>query len=266
LVAALMSAAPVGQATAASPQPLNDAAHAIDAERLDQAQILIAQAIQTGARGPAVERLIADLAFAKADYALALGRYQLLLARSSSDAVLLERAGISALHVRDSGNAKRYLELAVEQPGASWRAWNARAALADRLADWDSADVAYSRAAELAPHRPEIANNIGWSYLIRGRWSDAVAFLERARKLDPASRRISDNLELARAAIGENLPQRGAGESDMDFAARLNDAGVVAQLQGQRGKAIAAFARAVAARSHWFDRAANNLQRAEAQE
>ena len=66
-------------------------------------------------------------------------------------------------------------------------------------------------------------------------------------------------LELARAALAENLPRRRAGESDSDWAARLNDAGVLAAAGGQRQRAIAAFAQAIEVRSRWYARAAENL-------
>ena len=99
--------------------------------------------------------------------------------------------------------------------------------------------------------------------LSRGRWNAALALLEQAVLLDPKSPRIANNLELARAAVSEDLPRRHDGESDDDWAARLNDAGVVAGIRGDRKRAIAAFAQAISARHHWFDRAANNLAAAE---
>jgi tetratricopeptide (TPR) repeat protein len=99
---------------------------------------------------------------------------------------------------------------------------------------------------------------------MRGRWQDAIAPLERAAALDAKSSRIADNLELARAAVAEGLPKRKPGENDESWAARLNDAGVVAQLRGDRKRAIAAFSQALQARNKWFDRAANNLSLAEA--
>jgi tetratricopeptide (TPR) repeat protein len=94
---------------------------------------------------------------------------------------------------------------------------------------------------------------------MRGGWQEALPLLEKAAALDPKARRIADNLELARAALAENLPRRRAGESDSDWAARLNDAGVLAVAGGQRQRAIAAFSQAIEANSQWFERAANNL-------
>ena len=115
----------------------------------------------------------------------------------------------------------------------------------------------------MADDRPEILNTHGWSLLARGRWSEALALLGQAAMLDPKSVRIANNLELAKAALSEDLPRRFNGENDASWAARLNDAGVVAGIRGDRKRAIAAFAQAISARHRWFERAANNLAVAE---
>ena len=135
---------------------------------------------------------------------------------------------------------------------------------ADLRGDWEVADLAYSRAQALKPDRAEAVNNLGWSLLLRGRWADALEQLERAAALNPKSKRIADNLDLARAAVSVDLPQRRPNESDSDWAARLNDAGVMARVRGDQQRAIAAFAQAIEARTQWFERAANNLALAQA--
>jgi Flp pilus assembly protein TadD len=150
-------------------------------------------------------------------------------------------------------------------PGASWEAWNALGVLADQSRDFEAADLAYSRAIGSAPDKAEIANNRGWSFMLRGDWQQAVVELERGHALDPSSKRIANNLELARAASAEALPLRLPSETDDEWAARLNDFGVVAMNKGDRDAAIAAFTQAIEARSVWFERAANNLKLAQSQ-
>ena len=98
--------------------------------------------------------------------------------------------------------------------------------------------------------------------LLRGDWSRAAVLFEQAAIRDPHSARINDNLELARAALASDLPKRRQGEDDKDWAARLNDAGVAAQIMGNKARAIAAFSQALEARSTWYERAANNLKAA----
>ena len=255
----ILLAAAVVAAAALPAEPLSEAAHAIEAGRLDQARIMISDAVKAGAKGDSVDRLLADLAFEFGDFQSALVRYGALLGTHSGDLGLAERAGIAAIRTGDVARAAILLERATTSPTASWRAWNARGVAADLRGDWTVADLSYSKALALNPDRPETVNNFGWSLLLRGRWAEAVDQFERAAALDPKRKRIADNLDLARAAASQDLPQRRPGESDGDWAARLNDAGVMARVRGDQKRAIAAFAQAIEARSQWFERAANNL-------
>ena len=258
LAATLAGASPTAQ-------PLSEAAHAIAAGRLEQARLMIGNAVKAGAKGDAVDRLLADLAFESGDFPTAIARYTALLAANSGDLLLAQRAGIAALRTGDLHQAAILLERGTKSPLASWQAWNARGVAADLRRDWEVADLAYAKAMALEPERANIVNNLGWSLLLRGRWREAVELLERAAALDPKSRRIADNLDLARTAMSEGLPSRRPGESDADWAARLNDAGVMARIRGEQKLAIAAFAQAIEARSQWFERAANNLALSQAQ-
>src|SRR4029078_3621039 len=103
--------------------------------------------------------------------------------------------------------ALQFINKAVEDPRASWRAWNARGVIADQQRDWAAADDAYAHAISLSPQRGEIANNMGWSQLLRGNWSDAAAYFERAAAtMGGASSRVANNLEIARAGEATRLP------------------------------------------------------------
>jgi Flp pilus assembly protein TadD len=257
--AALLAADPGGAG-------LGDVVQALQAGRLEQARIILDVAVKAGAQGDEVDRLLADLAFRSGDYAAALDRYQRLAALHPQEPLPFERAGIAAFRIGDLRRATAALTAAAALPGASWRTWNARGAVADLRRDWADADLAYDRASTLAPDRAEVLNNRGWSLVLRGEWLDALPLLERAGAMDLKSKRIADNLELARAALAEDLPRRRAGESDMDWASRLNDAGVAAAVGGDRQRAIAAFAQALVASAQWYERAANNLALVEGRE
>lgn len=257
LAAALASVAPPAQ-------PLTEAAHAINTGRLDQARTMIARAVASGSKGAPVERLIADLAFASGHIDEAFARYQALFAQNPKDLLLAERTGIAALKVGNTARATELLELSTASPATSWRGWNARGVLADLSHDWAAADAAYAQASKRSPEQAEIFNNMGWSKMLRGDWPDAMPLLLRSAQLDPKSRRIAANLELARTAVAEDLPRRMPRESDRDWAARLNDAGVLARLSGDKARAVAAFTQAIEARDVWYARAANNLRLAQA--
>lgn len=262
-IVAALSAAPM-PATAAAKPSLADAAQALEAGRLEQARLMIGQALSAGAKGPEVDRLLADMAFASGKNEEALARYLQLVESGAGQEFALERAGIAALKLGQFDQALPLIARATESAGASWRVWNARGVIADLQTDWATADTAYERAEMLAPDRAEVLSNRGWSQLLRGNWEGAVDLLKRAAKLMPASERTANNLELARAALANDLPPRQAGESGHDWARRLNDAGLAAQIMGNSTKAIAAFTQALEASGSWYARAANNLEAATA--
>ena len=98
LVAAMAAAQPTVAAPTAMPVPsLSDASQALEAGRLEQARLMVTRAMAGGAKGPELDRLLADLAFATGKDSEALARYD-QLAQSGVDKVrVAERAGIAAL-------------------------------------------------------------------------------------------------------------------------------------------------------------------------
>jgi Flp pilus assembly protein TadD len=259
LVAATVTAAP------AAPNVdirnlLSGAEHAIRVNRLDQAKVMVGRAIAAGASGSNLEHALADLAYASGKNVEALARYKELLKLAPSDQSLLEPAGIAALTLGNYDEAFALLSRATSAPAAGWRAWNALGVVADFRTDWQLADRCYAKASALSPREAAPVNNHGWSLLLRGKWNEALAVLETAVAMDAKSQRARDNLELARAALSADLPEREPGESASDWAARLNDAGVAAEILGDQKRATAAFSRALEASDTWYPRAANNLE------
>jgi len=254
----------LAEPVAVAPEPmavpsLSEASNAIEQGRLDQARAMLGSAVAVGAKGDPVDRLLADLEYASGNYAQALSYYQALLLRHPDDALLLERGGISALRLGKVSTATALLDRATRAAGAGWRAWNARGVAADRQGRWQEADAAYARARAIDPTQAAVANNRGWSMMLRGEWKQALVAFGEALRLNPALPRLANNLELARSALESDLSRRAVGESDDDYAARMNDAGVVAAAAGQQAKAKAAFAQAVELKSRWFTLAADNL-------
>ena len=256
---ALALAGPAPPPEPAAQLSLAEAGRAIAAGRLDQAKAMLSAAVAAGVKGDPVDRLLADLAYARGENEQALALYKALLTVHPDEALLLERGGIAALRLGRTNEATALLDRATRGPKSRWRSWNARGVAADRQGRWDEADAAYARAAEIDSKRAEVPNNVGWSLMLRGRWADALAAFERAAAIDPKLPRLANNLELARAALAADLPHRMQGENDSSFAARLNDAGVVAAANGQAKRAEAAFTQAIELKSRWYDRAADKL-------
>ncbi len=98
------------------------------------------------------------------------------------------------------GLAERYFRRAVEKGSTdktrTIEAWLGLAASYDRLHRFELADRAYAQALKLAGRVPEILNNQGFSYMLRGDYRRARVLLQEASAKDPANPHIRANLKL----------------------------------------------------------------------
>ena len=105
-------------------------------------------------------------------------------------------------HFRDGnfGLAERYFRRAAEKaPGNADRdaeAWLGLAATYDRLRRFDLADRGYAQVLKILGPTPEVLNNLGYSYLLRGDYRRARIKLVAARDRDPSNPYILNNLDL----------------------------------------------------------------------
>jgi tetratricopeptide (TPR) repeat protein len=96
----------------------------------------------------------------------------------------------------DFGLAERHFRRAVELHPRDLESWIGLAASYDRLRRWDLADRAYEQAMKIAGATPEILNNIGYSFMLRGDYRRARETLMQAQAQDPGNPYIRNNLEL----------------------------------------------------------------------
>jgi Flp pilus assembly protein TadD len=94
------------------------------------------------------------------------------------------------------GNAERHFRRAVEQSPRDLEAWVGLAASYDKLKRFDLADRAYAQAIRLGGPTPEILNNQGYSYMLRGDRRRARQTLLAAQAKDPNNPYIKNNLDL----------------------------------------------------------------------
>jgi hypothetical protein len=94
------------------------------------------------------------------------------------------------------GLAERYFRKAVEQHPRDAEAWLGLAAAYDRLKRFDLADRAYAQALNLVGATPEVLNNQGFSYMLRGDYRRARVTLLEAQAKAPDNRYIKNNLRL----------------------------------------------------------------------
>ena len=94
------------------------------------------------------------------------------------------------------GKAEQHFRKAVELHPRDAEAWVGLAASYDRLRRFDLADRAYRQAVKIIGLTPELLNNQGYSYMLRGDYRRARATLLAAWRKDPHSPYIKSNLEL----------------------------------------------------------------------
>jgi Tfp pilus assembly protein PilF len=110
-------------------------------------------------------------------------------------------------HFREGefGLAEKHFRRAVEKglPDArdAAEAWLGLAASYDRLRRFELADRAYARAIAIVGPAPEILNNQGYSYLMRGDYARSRVKLDAALAKDPGNPHILANLDLLDRAV-----------------------------------------------------------------
>jgi len=97
---------------------------------------------------------------------------------------------------RNYGLAEKHFRRAVEKLPRDGEAWLGLAASYDRLKRYELADRAYREALSIFGPRPEVINNIGYSYMLRGDLKRARAKFAEAQAKDPENPTIANNIAL----------------------------------------------------------------------
>ena len=98
------------------------------------------------------------------------------------------------------GLAEQHYRKAVELHPRDAESWVGLAASYDRLKRFDLADRAYAQAIRIIGATPELLNNQGFSYLLRGDYRRARATLLAAQAKAPDNPFIKNNLRLIEAS------------------------------------------------------------------
>jgi Tfp pilus assembly protein PilF len=108
--------------------------------------------------------------------------------------------GKKAYRANNFGMAERYFRRAAETHPRDAEAWLGLAAAYDRPRRFDLADRAYAQAIGILGPTPEIMNNQGFSYMLRGDYKRARATLTAAQRKDPRNKYVANNLALLEAS------------------------------------------------------------------
>jgi tetratricopeptide (TPR) repeat protein len=125
-------------------------------------------------------------------------RGEALLGNNPADDV---RLGKKHYREQNFGLAERHFRRAVEAAPQNAEAWMGLAASYDKLRRFDLADRAYSQAFAIRGATPELLNNHGYSYILRGDYKNARIKLAEAKSKDPNSKYIQNNIDLLEDSV-----------------------------------------------------------------
>jgi Flp pilus assembly protein TadD len=94
------------------------------------------------------------------------------------------------------GLAERHFRRAVEAHPNDGEAWLGLAASYDQLRRFELADRAYAEVTKIVGRSPEVLNNKGYSYILRGDYGRARQALMQAKAMDPSNQFVQNNLDL----------------------------------------------------------------------
>jgi Flp pilus assembly protein TadD len=109
--------------------------------------------------------------------------------------------GKKQFRANNFGIAARYFRRAVETHPRDAEAWVGLAASYDRLRRFDLADRAYRGAIGIIGETPEVLNNQGYSYMLRGYYAHARSTLLAAQAMDANNPYIRNNLALLKKSF-----------------------------------------------------------------
>jgi tetratricopeptide (TPR) repeat protein len=106
-------------------------------------------------------------------------------------------------HYRENnyGLAERHFRRSVEANPRNAEAWMGLAASYDKLRRFELADRAYEQAFAILGPVPELLNNHGYSYILRGDYKKARVKLMAAKAKDPSNPYIQNNIDLLEDSI-----------------------------------------------------------------
>lgn len=256
------------KAQASSVQPGMDAATrdalaadiqaALAEDRTVDAAALLDRAAVAGAQDARFMTLRGETSLARSDPEGALAAFRQATADPAWGARARQGEGLALSALGRSNAAMAALLAATKADPALWKAWNGLGREYDRKGDWPAAEAAYARALDASGRDALPLNNRGYSRLLQGRTQEAITDLVAALERKPDLAAARGNLRLALALQGDYARASARGAGGDDQAALLNNAGFVAVLRGDYGKAIALLDQASQTRGAYYPRAEAN--------
>lgn len=123
------------------------------------------------------------------------------------------------------------------------------------------AEPLHQKVLALEPNKPSGYNNLGFNYLLQGRYSEAIPLFSKALSIDPTNIRTKNNLATAFLLNNEELRALQLFETTLGKPAAYNNIGYLYMTQGSWDKSEKAFRKALELSPVFYMRAQQNLER-----
>jgi Flp pilus assembly protein TadD len=97
---------------------------------------------------------------------------------------------------RDYGHSASFYKRAVELSPKDPEGYVGLGASYDRLRRFDLSDRVYASLYAISGGTVQYYNNVGYSYLLRGKLNEAMTYFRKAEKLEPGNAVVTNNLQL----------------------------------------------------------------------
>ncbi|WP_417818944.1 tetratricopeptide repeat protein [Tritonibacter scottomollicae] len=233
---------------------------AIDGGRLVQASEMLAEMRKRplDVDHAELDILEAELALARKDDPRAIELFAKYLHRPEHLCRAKEGSGTALARSSDWETAIGLLADVTIKCPERWKAWNMMGITLAHFGKYRASKYAFDKALSRSENSPVVLNNLGYSLLVRQEYAEAAKIFEMAIAQRPENERFQNNLDIARAAMGE-APMKMARESRSRWIERLTNSGYAALLTGHKKAGTALLSQAVIGSSSMASKAAANL-------
>ncbi|MCV6612176.1 MAG: tetratricopeptide repeat protein [Amphritea sp.] len=211
---------------------------------------------------------IGDIHYQRNNFSTSYQAYQRALSIDENSALAHKGTGLILLHRKAYKMARESLITAAEllrqqqEFGAPIvESYIALGIINDILSDHDQALDYYQKADQLMPRNPKLQTNLGYSYYMQERWSEAEAAFNRALNADSQYKPAWKNLGLTYARQGRYGDALTALEQAMSTSEAYNDIGYICMITRRYQTAAFFFRKAIRSNPQYYELAQQNLLR-----
>ncbi len=228
--------------------------------KMDLAQLYYIKAFELAPTNIQVLQAMVDLYIKINQYELAEVSLKLMLKQQPTNINFIEQYGLLQLQQRKWAEAKKKL-MAVVSKQASWQAYNGLGVLASLQHETLDAEQYFRKADQLAPHSPDILNNIGFSLYSSNQLVEAGLFYDKALAINPTFKKALYNSALLQAKLEHyDLAYRIFVGISSEAEAN-NNLGYILMMKGDYAAAYNYLQEAIRLSPQYYKKANDNLMR-----